>query len=208
MSKSTILSTPTAIGATRMMALMLLWAEDAGHTFLQYLRTTHYPPNLTFRNTVHISVFTRLAVPSSRLELIQRTLRMTCAKRKPFSFMIGPLCQWEKTVVMVVDSHKLGGLRKDLTERYALEYSPTYGLFFLVITLGLYAGGCVRPGGSHSVLFRLGVTNRRGAHHTALTSHCMDASRRRKRKNIIIGSLPSYPGTKVGFRVRRFGIAS
>jgi hypothetical protein len=198
---STILSTPTGVGATRMMALMPLWAEDACHTFLQNLLTTHYPPKPPYRDTVHISVFTRLAVPSSRLEPIQRTLRMTCAQRKPFSFMIGPLCQWEKTVVMVVDSHKLGGLRNDLTEQYALDYSPTYGFFF-VITLGLYVGGCVRPGGNHSVLFRLGFTNRRGAHHTALTSLCMDASRRRKRKNIIIGSLPSYPGTKVGFGVR------
>jgi hypothetical protein len=174
MSKSTILSTPTAVvGATRMMAVMLLWAEDAGRTFLQDLCTTHYQPKPPFGDTVHISVFTRLAVPSSQLKPIQRTLRMTCAKWKPFSFMIGPLCQWEKTVVMLVDSHKLGDLRKDLTQRYVLEPSSTY----LFLGYNLICWCCVRPGGSHSV-FRFGVTNRRrGTHHTALTSLCMDASR-------------------------------
>ena len=115
MSESTIPSTPP--GDIRMLGLMLLWAEDAHHTFLENLRTTHYPAELLF-NPVHIGLFTRLNVSSSELERIQRTLATICGGRKPFLFKIGKLCQWGKTVIVRVNSDKLSRLRKDLNQRY------------------------------------------------------------------------------------------
>ncbi|KAI0310097.1 hypothetical protein OF83DRAFT_916189 [Amylostereum chailletii] len=102
----------TSSSGSRCFGLNIQWVEDDAYSFINDLRTVHYPREHQ-KNPAHISLFAHLDVPQDQIAAMEATLFEVASKSVPFSFKIQSKAhQWGKTVVLRVSSDKLYKMRK------------------------------------------------------------------------------------------------
>lgn len=109
---------PKSDSATINLALNLTWHRDDTWTFINDLRTRHYPRDLLF-NEAHIGLFAHLKVPANDLAGIIRDLEEIVSTFRRFEFVFEAVAKkpWKKNVAIPVRSSQLKRLRAELNDR-------------------------------------------------------------------------------------------
>jgi len=112
-------SGPKLDGATLDLSLNITWHRDETWSFINDLRTRHYPQDLLV-NGAHIGLFARLTVPGNDLAEIIKDLQVVVSKYREFEFTFEAVAKkpWNKLIGIPVRSPQLKRLRAELNDRW------------------------------------------------------------------------------------------
>lgn len=96
----------------------LWWVPDDSYSYINALRTTHYPPELLL-NPAHVGLFTRVTADTDLFNRLRADINKVAGENTPFEFEFGSSpCLWGKCVVLPIVSSNVALIRSQLNEKY------------------------------------------------------------------------------------------